>query len=156
MVDAIFRDLKLSDCTLRINHRKVLEAIAQLLGPSLKRHVFLQYLISSTKLAGKYVKRLLLDAEYDTDIIDSIQRAQADKSTADQLMLSNNLSGVQIVMSVHCGDLGFLFSNLGQLSSTKVVFDWTLARGLDYYTGIIFEISAPEQLSVGSISRGSL
>ena len=51
-------------------------------------------------------------------------------------------------------DLGFLFSNLGQLSSTKVVFDWTLARGLDYYTGVIFEISAPEQVSVGSIGAG--
>jgi histidyl-tRNA synthetase len=32
MIDAIFEDLQLSDCTLRINHRKVLEAIAQLSG----------------------------------------------------------------------------------------------------------------------------
>ena len=39
-------------------------------------------------------------------------------------------------------------SNLERLNTTKVMFDWTFARGLNYYTGTIFEISAPEQVSV--------
>ena len=154
MVDAIFRDLKLSDCTLRINHRKVLEAIAQLAGAKLETTRFFTILDKLDKVGWEDVKRLLLDAEYDTDIIDSIQRAQADKSTADQLDALKQLIGSSDSDVGPLQDLGFLFSNLGQLSSTKVVFDWTLARGLDYYTGIIFEISAPEQLSVGSIGAG--
>ena len=67
-------------------------------------------MISST--LWEDVKRLLLDAEYDTDIIDSIQRAQADKSTADQLDALKQLIGV-IVMSVHARPwlLVFQFSN---------------------------------------------
>ena len=43
---------------------------------------------------------------------------------------------------------------MGKMSSLDVVFDWTLARGLDYYTDTIFEISAPKSVSLGSIGAG--
>ena len=131
MVDAIFRDLKLSDCTLRINHRKVLEAIAQLAGAKLETTRFFTILDKLDKVGWEDVKRLLLDAEYDTDIIDSIQRAQADKSTADQLDALKQLIGSSDSDVGPLQDLGFLFSNLGPQST--VVFDWTLARGLVVY-----------------------
>jgi histidyl-tRNA synthetase len=154
MVDAIFGDLQLSGCTLRINHRKVLEAIAQQAGAGEETTRFFTILDKLDKVGWEEVKRLLLDAEYNIDIIDSIQRELAGKSTADQLDALKQLIGSSSGDDDPLHDLGFLFSNLGQLSSTKVVFDWTLARGLDYYTGTIFEISAPEQVSVGSIGAG--
>ena len=40
------------------------------------------------------------------------------------------------------------------LQSTKLAIDVTLARGLNYYTGAIFEVSAPEGVSMGSIGGG--
>ena len=154
MVDSIFGDLQLSGCTLRINHRKVLEAIAELAGAGAEKTRFFTILDKLDKIGWEEVKRLLLDAEYQIDIIDSIQDALADKSTADQLDTFKHLIRISESNDDPLQDLDFLFSNMGQLNSTKVVFDWTLARGLDYYTGIIFEISAPEQLSVGSIGAG--
>jgi len=154
MVDAIFGDLQLSGCTLRINHRKVLEAIAQLAGAGAETTRFFTILDKLDKVGWEEVKRLLLDAEYDIDIIDSIQRTLACKSTADQLDALKQLIGSSTGDDNPLQDLSFLFSNLEQLKSTKVVFDWRLARGLDYYTGTIFEISAPEQVSVGSIGAG--
>ena len=154
MVDAIFGDLQLSGCTLRINHRKVLEGIAHRAGAEAETTRFFTILDKLDKIGWEEVKRLLLNAEYDIDIIDSIQRALADKSTADQLDALKQLIGSSDSDDDPLQDLDFLFSNLGKLSSTKVVFDWTLARGLDYYTGTIFEISAPEQVSVGSIGAG--
>ena len=154
MVDAIFGDLKLSGCTLRINHRKVLEAIAHRAGAGAETTRFFTILDKLDKIGWEEVKRLLLNAEYDIDIIDSIQRALADKSTADQLDALKQLIGSSDSDDDPLQGLDFLFSNLGQLSSTTLVFDWTLARGLDYYTGTIFEISAPEQVSVGSIGAG--
>ena len=154
MIDAIFEDLQLSDCTLRINHRKVLEAIAQLSGAGAETTRFFTILDKLDKVGWKEVKRLLLEADFDIDIIDTIQVALQGKSTADQLDALGQLIGNSGNDDDPIQDLGFLFSNLGQLSSTKVVFDWTLARGLDYYTGTIFEISAPEQVSVGSIGAG--
>ncbi len=40
------------------------------------------------------------------------------------------------------------------LQSAKLAIDVTLARGLNYYTGAIFEVSAPEGVSMGSIGGG--
>ena len=57
-------------------------------------------------------------------------------------------------MTTHCKTLAFCFPIWNSSTRQTVVFDWTLARGLDYYTGVIFEISAPEQVSVGSIGAG--
>ena len=154
MVDAIFGDLQLSGCTLRINHRKVLVAIAQLAGAQAEMTRFFTILDKLDKVGWEEVKRLLLDADFDIDILDKINAALEGKSTTDQLDALKQLIGNFTGDDNPLQDLGFLFSNLGQLSSTKVVFDWTLARGLDYYTGTIFEISAPEQVSVGSIGAG--
>ena len=154
MVDAIFGDLRLSGCTLRVNHRKVLEAIAHRAGAGAKTTSFFTILDKLDKVGWEEVKRLLLDAEYDIEIIDSIQRTLAEKSTGDQLDSLKQLIGSSESDDDPLQELGFLFSNLKQLNSTSVVFDWTLARGLDYYTGTIFEISAPEQVSVGSIGAG--
>ena len=154
MVDAIFGDLQLSGCTLRINHRKVLEAIAQLADAGTETTPFFTILDKLDKVGWEEVKRLLLDADFDIDILDKINAALEGKSTTDQLDALKQLIGNFTGDDNPLQDLGFLFSNLGQLSSTSVVFDWTLARGLDYYTGTIFEISAPEQVSVGSIGAG--
>ena len=154
MVDAIFEDLKLSGCTLRINHRKVLEAIARLASASTETTRFFTILDKLDKVGWEEVKRLFIDEEYNIDIIDSIQNVLADKTTADQLDALKKLIGSSTDVEGPLQDLGLLFSNLEQLNTTKVMFDWTLARGLNYYTGTIFEISAPEQVSVGSIGAG--
>ena len=154
MVDAIFGDLRLSGCTLRVNHRKVLEAIAHRACPGAKITSFFTILDKLDKVGWEEVKRLLLDAEYNIEIIEIIQRTLAEKSTTDQLDALKKLIGSSESDDDPLQELGFLFSNLEQLNSTSVVFDWTLARGLDYYTGTIFEISAPEEVSVGSIGAG--
>jgi histidyl-tRNA synthetase len=39
-------------------------------------------------------------------------------------------------------------------SSSNLYIDFTLARGLNYYTGIIFEVKAPSQVKIGSIGGG--
>ena len=154
MIDAIFGDLQLSGCTLRINHRKVLETIAQLAGARKETTRFFTILDKLDKVGWEEVKRLLLDADFDIDILDKINAALQAKSTTDQVDALKQLIGTSDSDLDPLQDLGFLFSNLGQLTSIKVVFDWTLARGLDYYTGIIFEISPPKQVSVGSIGAG--
>ena len=154
MVDSIFSDLQLSGCTLRINHRKVLESIAHRAGAGAEATRFFTILDKLDKVGWEEVKRLLLDADFDIDILDKINAALQAKSTTDQVDALKQLIGTSDSDLDPLQDLGFLFSNLGQLTSIKVVFDWTLARGLDYYTGIIFEISPPKQVSVGSIGAG--
>jgi histidyl-tRNA synthetase len=50
-------------------------------------------------------------------------------------------------------DLENIFSLLDE-QGAKIDLDLTLARGLNYYTGCIFEASAPSQVKIGSIGGG--
>jgi histidyl-tRNA synthetase len=51
-------------------------------------------------------------------------------------------------------ELSFVFDTVGALKSASLEFDPTLARGLDYYTGAIFEVKANEGTLQSSISGG--
>jgi histidyl-tRNA synthetase len=53
-------------------------------------------------------------------------------------------------------DLDWVLGALRQaeLRSSRVEFDLTLARGLNYYTGCIFEVAAPDSVRMGSIGGG--
>lgn len=50
----------------------------------------------------------------------------------------------------------FLFANAAQFefAAIQLSFDLTLARGLHYYTGTLFEVSAPEKVQLGAIGGG--
>ena len=154
MVDAIFGDLQLLGCTLRINHRKVLELIARRASAETENTLFFSILDKLDKSGWKEVKRLLHDAQFDINVIEAIQSALSGKSTADQLNILKQLISSSADDNDSFQDLEFLFSNVARLNSIDVVFDWTLARGLDYYTATIIEISPPKQVSIGSIGAG--
>ncbi|MED5363427.1 MAG: ATP phosphoribosyltransferase regulatory subunit, partial [Bacteroidota bacterium] len=151
MIDAVFSDLKLKGCTLRVNHRKVLEAISRKSRAEKKTTTFLTTLDKLDKVGWDEVMQLLSKSGFDNQIINTIQEALQGKSIVDQLEILQHLIADESSDSTPFEDLEFLFSKMGKMSSLDVVFDWTLARGLDYYTGTIFEISAPKTVSYGSI-----
>ena len=154
MIDAIFSDLQLMGCTLRVNHRKVLEAISNKAQTGKDTTTFLTILDKLDKMGWDEVQQQLAAAGFAIEIIDLIKETLLHKSNIDQLDALQPLLEVHNFEKNPFEDLNFLFANMGQLSSLNVVFDWTLARGLDYYTGTIFEISAPEAVSLGSIGAG--
>ena len=61
---------------------------------------------------------------------------------------SNGLKGIE--------ELEFINNAINelQLSTAQLKLDVTLARGLNYYTGAIFEVSAPDGVQMGSIGGG--
>ena len=154
MIDAVFFGLNLQGCTLRVNHRKVLEAISRKSRAEKQTKTFLTTLDKLDKVGWDQVLQLLAKAGFDNQIINTIQEALQGKPNADQLEILQHLIADESSDSTPFADLNFLFSNMGKMSSLDVVFDWTLARGLDYYTGTIFEISAPKSVSLGSIGAG--
>ena len=48
----------------------------------------------------------------------------------------------------------FLLISALELQTASLAIDVTLARGLNYYTGAIFEVSAPKGVTMGSIGGG--
>ena len=111
MVDAIFGDLQLFGCTLRINHRKVLELIARRASAETENTLFFTILDKLDKSGWKEVKRLLHDAQFDINVIEAIQGALSGKSTADQLNILKQLISSSADDNDSFQDLEFLFSN---------------------------------------------
>jgi histidyl-tRNA synthetase len=76
----------------------------------------------------------------------AISGSNEEKLLQVQSLLGNEESGKQGIAEIE-----FLSQ---QAKNTNLVIDLTLARGLNYYTGIIFEAKAPAEINMGSIGGG--
>ena len=72
---------------------------------------------------------------------------------AQRTRLTEWLGGSEVAQQ-GLADMDFIFQQAGQLKSAQLEFDPTLARGLDYYTGAIFEVKAAEGTLQSSICGG--
>jgi histidyl-tRNA synthetase len=150
-----FSDLKVP-VTIHINNRKVLSGLAEYAGITNKLIDFTVALDKLDKIGKDGVVKELLGKEISQESIDKLdflftQSADAlenlaqlkEKFTGNEI----GLKGVEELESVITQSL-----NLG-VDIQNLVFDITLARGLDYYTGAIFEVKANE-VQMGSIGGG--
>ena len=75
----------------------------------------------------------------------------AEKLAQLKLLLTDSAEGLQGITELET--IGNAIHSLG-LQTAQLELDVTLARGLNYYTGAIFEVAAPKQVAMGSIGGG--
>lgn len=157
LYDDVFTKLKLIGTTIKMNNRKILSGIAEIIGASDKLIDFTVALDKLDKIGAEGVTKEMLTKGITEEAIEKVQPLfsfnGSNQDKLDQLkgMLAasdEGLSGVE--------DLEFVIKNVSELGlqSAKLDIDVTLARGLNYYTGAIFEVSAPEGVKMGSIGGG--
>ncbi|WP_417290113.1 histidine--tRNA ligase [Corallibacter sp.] len=157
LYDAVFTALKLDGVTIKINNRKILSGIAEVIGASDKLIDFTVALDKLDKIGEEKVKEEMLSKGIPQTGIDELQplfSLSGDFATQiNQLktILSTSDEGKKGIEELEFIDAAI--SELG-LSTAKLQLDVTLARGLNYYTGAIFEVSAPEGVAMGSIGGG--
>ena len=150
-----FSDLKIP-VTLHLNNRKILSGLAEYAGISKHLIEFTVALDKLDKIGKEGVIKQLLEKNISQKSIDKLEFLfeQTDDSMENLLLLKEKFveddlgfKGVEELEFVFnkCLDLGISLENLK--------FDITLARGLDYYTGAIFEVKADE-VAMGSIGGG--
>lgn len=150
-----FSDLKIP-VTLHLNNRKILSGLAEYAGISKHLIEFTVALDKLDKIGKEGVIKELLEKNISQTSIDKLEFLfeQTDDSMENLLLLKEKFveddlgfKGVEELEFVFnkCLDLGISLENLK--------FDITLARGLDYYTGAIFEVKADE-VAMGSIGGG--
>ncbi|WP_299254528.1 histidine--tRNA ligase [uncultured Lacinutrix sp.] len=157
LYDNVFTALGLKGTTIKINNRKILSGIAEVIGASDKLIDFTVALDKLDKIGEEKVKEEMLGKGIPQSGIDKLQplfslsgdfEAQIESLKG---ILSTSEEGKKGIE-----ELDFIneaISSLG-LQSAKLQLDVTLARGLNYYTGAIFEVSAPEGVKMGSIGGG--
>jgi len=157
LYDSIFAALGLNGVTIKINNRKILSGIAEVIGASDKLIDFTVALDKLDKIGEDGVKKEMLEKGISEEALVKVQPLFHFTGTIHEKMekLSALLSSSEEGMK-GIAELRFICDNVNKLGLQKAILDLdvTLARGLNYYTGAIFEVSAPEGVAMGSIGGG--
>jgi histidyl-tRNA synthetase len=149
--DAFCR-MGLKDYELKINSRKILAALAEISGGADKMMDITIAIDKLDKIGLDKVKEELRQRglnEHQVDIIEaylSISGSNETKLAAIDKLFNGNETARKGIE-----ELSFVYTHT---KNTNLTIDFTLARGLNYYTGIIFEAKAPQQVKMGSIGGG--
>lgn len=157
LYDDVFTKLKLEGTTIKMNNRKILSGIAGIIGASDKLIDFTVALDKLDKIGAEGVTKEMLSKGISEEALEKVQPlfnfTGSNEEKLNQLkgMLSTSDEGLDGVEELR--KVIETIDALG-LQSAKLDVDVTLARGLNYYTGAIFEVSAPEGVKMGSIGGG--
>lgn len=157
LYDNVFSSLGVEGVTIKLNNRKILSGIAEVIGAKDKLIDFTVALDKLDKIGEVGVKKEMLDKGITESAIEKLQplfsftgsNTLKLESLASMLTASQEgLKGVEELRFIltNIEDLGLKISNLD--------LDVTLARGLNYYTGAIIEVAAPDTVKIGSIGGG--
>jgi len=157
LYDTVFTKLGLRGTTIKLNNRKILSGIAEIIGAKDKLIDFTVALDKLDKIGAEGVTKEMLSKGISETAIEkvaplfSFDGTNSDKLTQLEQMLASSEEGLQGV-----ADLRFVIETIETLGleSASLSLDVTLARGLNYYTGAIFEVAAPEGVKMGSIGGG--
>ncbi len=148
----VFMQLGLSGYTLKINSRKILSALAQLCGGAEKMLDITIAIDKLDKIGLDKVKEELAQRNLSQEQIGIIEKyLLITGSNEEKLTQIKSLVGNIEIGKKGIDEVAFLFQ---QSSNINLAIDFTLARGLNYYTGIIFEAKAPAEVQMGSIGGG--
>ena len=157
LYDTVFTNLKLIGSTIKINNRKILAGIAEVIGAKDKLIDFTVALDKLDKIGASGVEKEMLEKGISNKAIKKVTPLfNLSGSNTDQLNILDTLLSSSEEGKKGVEELRFVvntINNLG-LQSASLEIDVTLARGLNYYTGAIFEVSAPNGVEMGSIGGG--
>lgn len=153
IVDEVFRRFGIRVC-IKINNRKILTGIAEMIGQADKIVDITVAIDKLDKIGLDNVNAELAEDGIPADAIEKLQPIiKLSGSNEEKLqtmceVLKDSETGLK-----GCEEVEFVLKTLnGQLTNT-IELDLTLARGLNYYTGCIFEVKALD-VEIGSITGG--
>ena len=157
LYDRIFNKLRIKDVNLRINHRNILEAIITIFEDKSRIYDFTVTLDKLNKIGKKEVFKELIGKNFHSKLLDIIEKIFGlQDNFQNQIkflkpLFTNNQKGLEGI-----SELEFIINSFKLCSSDSVAlkFDFSLARGLNYYTGMIVEADSPQDIDIGSIGGG--
>ena len=150
LYDASFTKLGLST-TIKVNNRKILAGMAEVLGISDSFIAFTVAVDKLDKVGEEGVLKEMRTQALPESAVTTFGQWLAEGLTLERLtgLLAGSSEG-----RLGLDEMNFVLSQAKPgLNSAELVFDFTLARGLNYYTGTIFEVAA-NGVSMGSIGGG--
>lgn len=157
LYDSVFAGLNLKGVTIKVNNRKILSGFAEVIGEQDKLIDFTVALDKLDKIGEEGVKKEMLEKGISESALEKLKPIFSLTGN-----FSNKIRGLKnILKDSETGkqgieELEFIKNALEEmpLKYATLDLDVTLARGLNYYTGAIFEVAAPKSVNLGSIGGG--
>jgi histidyl-tRNA synthetase len=156
LFDEVLSALKIPDFTIKMNNRKILTGIAEVTGESTR--------IIDLTIALDKLDKIGEEGVINELLIKGISESAIEKMKPLFALTGNNEEKMEVMktflISSEVGQKGieeleFILDNVNDIGLNKanLEIDFTLARGLNYYTGAIFEVKA-NGVNMGSICGG--
>ncbi|MBX9852789.1 MAG: histidine--tRNA ligase [Cytophagaceae bacterium] len=166
LINEVFEKLGLKDITIKINNRKILAGIAEVIGKKGSETELCVAIDKLDKIGQEGVKNELLEKGFNNDSWEKLLSIFYSKQSTESnepnnlyrlshllLNFPNKLVNEGIKEIDQVFEYISLLTGNSKFKIQNLEFDPTLARGLSYYTGAIFEVKA-NNVSIGSISGG--
>lgn len=154
IIDEVFNKLKINT-VIKLNNRKILSGIAEIIGHADKITAITVAIDKLDKIGLESVNKELLANGLPQEAIDKLQPVIQLSGTNEEKikLLKQVLSSSEIgLKGIEEIEIVFEYVNASSIK-TETELDLTLARGLNYYTGAIFEVKAKD-VEIGSICGG--
>ena len=155
----VFKGFGLNRFQIRVNNRKILNGFYAMLGLSEKSGEIMRTVDKLDKIGAEKVKAILMGEEC------GLSEAQADEilkfiairgTNAEVLAALEGYAGRNEIFDLGLSELKAVTVNLAAFGVPEANFavDLTIARGLDYYTGTVYETTLLDHPEIGSVCSG--
>ena len=154
IVERVFAKLKIN-VTLKMNNRKILYGIAEAIGHADKMMDITVAIDKLEKIGLDNVKAELAERGLEQEAIEKLQPIlELSGTNAEKLSKLRDVIGCSETGCKGIDEMSEIFGYVEQLGiELPIELDLSLARGLNYYTGAIFEVKAMDY-AIGSICGG--
>ena len=156
MIRSVFKKLKLTDYSIKINNRKILTGISEAIGEAGKEGPLCVAIDKLDKIGWEKVKEELSERGFGIESMEKLaplvklETDQTGKLAFLKEFLASSEVGLEGVRELE--EVMRILETMGE-NLDFVDMDIMLARGLSYYTGAIFEVKV-NNVSIGSVSGG--
>ncbi len=154
----IFNRFGLKRFQIRVNNRKILNGFYAMQGLSEKSGDIMRTVDKLDKIGAEKVKGLLMDeCGVSEEAADEILKFIAITGTnAEVIAALEGYTGRNEIFDLGLSELKAVCENLGAFGVPEENFavDLTIARGLDYYTGTVYETTLLDHPEIGSVCSG--
>jgi len=162
IIAEIFTAINIGDFLIRINNRKILTGFFQALGLSTEQTIACIRIIDMAEKIGEAkVKQSLIDTGLNTEQVDQVLdfmniRGNCQDVISKLKSLADHLSADHDVLNTGISELATVINGIENLGvdSQYYTIDLSIARGLDYYTGTVYETTLIGHEALGSICSG--
>ena len=153
----IFTKMNIGKFVIRINSRKILNGFFENLNLSDKYQDILRIIDKMEKVSEEDLIEMLKEINLTDEIVNKILSFVKIKGSNENIL--NSLKNLNIENEMFVNGINELETVINSLRAMNIdeeyfVIDLTIARGLDYYTGIVYETKLVDYPQIGSVCSG--